>query len=170
MPMAKFMISMSSSSLAPKFAFPIQARKKAVSLRAIHCQMLCDRSFARSSFCVTDFVLLADSPPPPPVLAHAVSALTQLCSQNAFLTNSSFRSEMRHHLSTLRAQHWHSAGASTNLVSSASKAMCCVLRSGDIGNQYAATRIIVALGSASKLSRRAMCSVIAVECSREVGE
>ena len=102
--------------------------------------------------------------------AHAVSALNRLCSENVALKNSSFRPEMRHHMTTLLSQSWKSAFISAELVSNASRAMCCVLRSGSIWQQYAAARVIAAIGNASTSSRRAMCSVIGVECSREVGE
>jgi hypothetical protein len=102
--------------------------------------------------------------------AHAVSSLNRLCSESFALKNSSFRPEMRHHLTTLLSQSWKSAFISAELVSNASRAMCCVLRSGSIWQQYAAARVIAAIGNASTSSRRAMCSVIGVGCSREVGE
>jgi hypothetical protein len=55
------------------------------------------------------------------------------------------------------------------MVKDTCRAVCCILRSGGVWHQYAAARIIAAMGNASELSRRAVCSVMAVECSREVG-
>ncbi len=70
---------------------------------------------------------------------------------------------------SLLARSWNSTGVTVKLVADTSKAMCCVLRSGSTWLQFAAARVVAATGGASTTLRRAVCSVIGVECSREVG-
>ena len=104
-----------------------------------------------------------------PSSVSAASALTQLCDHPASQSIGLVRSESRRHLSALLNEPWDSSSGS-GLVSRTSKAMCCILRTGSVWHQHAAARIIAAMGNASLSLRRVVCSVIAVHCSREVGE
>ena len=99
----------------------------------------------------------------------ATSALSQLCNYPSLVSDSS-RLEWRRHLTALVEHSWNSSETSRKLVSDTSRVMCCVLSGGSVWHQYAAARIIAAMGNASVTSRRAVCGVIGVECSREIGE
>ena len=102
--------------------------------------------------------------------AAATSALqSQLCN-SPFLLSDSSRLEWRRHLSVLIDHSWNSSETTGKLVSDTSSAMCCVLSSGSVWHQYAAARVIAAMGTASVSSRRTVCRVIGVQCGREVGE